>query len=226
MSIRRRPLTRQGVLREAPSLADGQNLTAPVLEKSPGHPRATIVVPSFGQGRFLPSALGSIVAQAGVPTQSLIFDNCSQDETHRVLESFAGQLTSVTIAKDGGQSSALNRGFRQARGDILGWLNADDMLMPNAVERAVQTIDQTGADVVYGHCAHLDASGQFTGYYPFTRGFDELELRKASDLVLAERVMHQMLPHQMRSRAKGDGDDSRDATITAWCSTLAVEISR
>ena len=142
-----------------------------------GKRRATIVVPSFQQGRFLPNALRSIVAQTEGSIESLVYDNCSEDDTRSVLASFSGHLTRITIEKDRGQSSALNRGFREARGDIIGWLNADDILMPNAVERALHTLDQTGADVVYGQCAHLDASGQFTGYFPFARPFDEGELR-------------------------------------------------
>ena len=139
-------------------------------------PRVTIVVPSFEQGRFLPSALRSILSQTESSIESLVYDNQSGDETPSVLAAFSGRMTRVTVAKDQGQSSALNRGFREARGDVIGWLNADDMLMPNAVERALRALADTGADIVYGQCAHLDASGQFTGYFPFTRAFDRVEL--------------------------------------------------
>jgi glycosyltransferase involved in cell wall biosynthesis len=137
----------------------------------------TVVVPSFRQGRFLDSALRSITSQTTNSVESLVFDNCSDDETPSVLKRFAGRVTNITVAKDRGQSAALNQGFAAARGDILVWLNADDMLMPSAVEQAVAAMDQTGADVVYGRCAHLDAAGQFTSYFPFTRSYEEDELR-------------------------------------------------
>lgn len=146
-------------------------------------PRVTIVVPSFLQGRFLHSALRSITGQTTDSVESLVFDNCSEDETPSVLKRFAGRVTSITVAKDRGQSAALNQGFAAARGDILVWLNADDMLMPSAVEQAVAAMDETGADVVFGRCAHVDGSGQFTSYFPFTQAYDEDELRNWNNFI-------------------------------------------
>lgn len=139
------------------------------------NPRVSIVVPSFRQGRFIASALRSIAEQTHDSVECLVFDNCSDDETPSVLAKFSGPMT-ITIARDRGQSAALNRGFSMARGDIVAWLNADDMLMPSAVERAVEILDRTGADIVYGRCAQLDEAGQFTSYFPFTRSYDEGEL--------------------------------------------------
>lgn len=65
-----------------------------------------------------------------------------------------------------GQSDALRRGFARASGEILGWLNADDLLMPHAVAHVVEVFRSTPPpDVVYGHCALLDENGQFLRYF-------------------------------------------------------------
>jgi len=154
-----------------------------LVDKAPCDAQATIVVPSYEQGQFLASALTSIVRQSGVKIESLIFDNLSKDGTEHVLRSFERQLTRVSIEADRGQSSALNRGFQEARTEVLGWLNADDMLMPGAVEQAIQMLATTGADVVYGQCVHLDASGQFIGYFPYARDFDGIELRNYNNFI-------------------------------------------
>ena len=83
-------------------------------------PRVTLVVPSFEQGRFLPSALRSILAQTDGSIETLIYDNESRDETPSVLAAFSSRITRITVARDEGQSAALNLGFREARGDVVG----------------------------------------------------------------------------------------------------------
>lgn len=150
---------------------------------NPPQPRVTVVVPSFNQGRYLSTCLRSLVAQRSDDLETLVFDNVSTDGTAEVLQAFAPLVTRVTIERDAGQSAALNRGFREARGEVIGWLNADDMLLPGTVERAVRALDEKGADVVYGHCAHLDSSGASIGYFPYTRPFDSEELRNYNDFI-------------------------------------------
>lgn len=147
-------------------------------------PRATIVVPSFNQGRFIETCLRSLVAQRGAGLEILVYDNQSNDGTQQILRAYAGSLDRVVVERDRGQSAAINRGFREARGEVLGWLNADDMLMPGAVERALAVLAGGGAvDVAYGNCALLDAQGQFTGYFHFARPFDSRELRNLNDFM-------------------------------------------
>ena len=129
-------------------------------------PLVSIVMPSWQKGRFLRHALESLLQQSYPHVEVLVQDNCSTDETTALLEEYAPRLTHVHREKDAGQSDALCRGFARCRGDILGWLNADDLLMPDALERVVAAFQATPQpDVVYGHCALLAADGRFLRYF-------------------------------------------------------------
>ncbi len=143
----------------------------------------TIVVPSFQQGRYLATCLRSLAGQIPGRLETLVYDNVSMDETQDILAKWRDPATRITVERDRGQADALNRGFREARGDVVGWLNADDMLMPGALEQAVRILDETDTDIVYGQCAHLDERGCFTEYFPLTRSFDAHELRNYSDFI-------------------------------------------
>ena len=146
-------------------------------------PLVSIVVPSFNQGRFLRQCLRSLVAQTYARVEIIVRDNLSADETPDVLQEFADRLT-VVRERDRGQTDALRAGFERARGTVLGWLNADDMLMPDAVEAAVAALEgPPRADVVYGHCAFVDEGGQFLRYFDYIRPFSEEELRDYSDFI-------------------------------------------
>ena len=127
-------------------------------------PRVRIVVPSFQQGRFLRPCLESLLHQRYHGLEVVVVDNLSFDETESVLRDFGPRLTRVIREADNGQTHALLKGFGEGDAEILGWLNVDDMLMPDAVQRVVRAFSETGADVVSGHCSALDGRGQFQGY--------------------------------------------------------------
>ena len=129
-------------------------------------PLVSIVVPSWQKGRFLQHALESLRGQTYPRLELIVQDNLSTDETVAILEEFEPRLTRVVRERDCGQSDALTRGFQRCRGEILGWLNADDMLMPEAIEQAVAVLQSPSRpDVVYGHTAFLTEDGQFSRYF-------------------------------------------------------------
>jgi glycosyltransferase involved in cell wall biosynthesis len=141
-------------------------------------PLVSIVVPSWQKGRFLRHALESLSGQTYPHLELIVQDNLSTDETVAILEEFEPRLTRVVREKDRGQSDALTRGFQRCRGDILGWLNADDMLMPEAIEQAVAVLQSPSRpDVVYGHTAFLTEGGQFSRYFYEIRPFSADWLR-------------------------------------------------
>ena len=159
----------------------GKSAAAP---KASGSPRVSVIVPSFQQGKFLRSCLESLLKQTGPVPEIIVLDNLSTDETPAVLTEYASRLSRVEIKRDRGQADALRRGFAMAKGDILGWLNCDDMLMLGAIERAVAALEaDPQIDVVYGHCAHMDEAGDFLGYFHYIADYDEEELRNFNDFI-------------------------------------------
>lgn len=128
-------------------------------------PLVSMVVPSWQQGRYLRATLESLVRQTYHPVEILVRDNCSTDETPAILDEYASHLAAEVREKDAGQSDALRKGFAVAKGDILGWLNSDDMLYPETIAEAVtamQTHPEIG--VVHGHATWVGDDGQFLRY--------------------------------------------------------------
>ena len=91
----------------------------------------------------------------------LVIDGGSSDDSPRIIERYASRLAYWESQPDRGQAHAINKGLQRARGDILGWLNSDDVLLPGVVSRAVQIFTQyPEVDVVYGRLERIDASGR------------------------------------------------------------------
>lgn len=147
-------------------------------------PLVSVVIPSFEQGRFLRAALRSLVGQDYPRVEILVQDNCSTDRTAEVLGEFETKIDSIRVERDGGQSDALRRGFERARGEILTWLNADDLLMPDAIANAVEAFTASDTpDVVYGHCAHVEESGTFQRYFYEVQDYSASLLRNVADFI-------------------------------------------
>ena len=151
-------------------------------------PLVTIVTPSFNQGRFIRQTIESVLNQDYPNIEYIIMDNGSRDETAAIALEYASRLTFVP-EQDRGQSHAINNGFRRGRGEILSWLNSDDILLPGAVSaavRAFQEMPRVGA--VYGDGFTMDLDGQFSARFPYTQKFNLYRLANISDYILQQTV--------------------------------------
>lgn len=132
-------------------------------------PLVTIVTPSFNQGRFIADAVDSVLRQDYPHIEYLVVDGGSDDDTLDVLARYGDRIDWVS-EPDRGQADAINKGFRRARGDILAWLNADDVYAPGAIARVVEAFRADArVGLVYGNGSILDADGDVLG------GFEEIE---------------------------------------------------
>jgi glycosyltransferase involved in cell wall biosynthesis len=117
----------------------------------------TIVTPSFNQGDFLERTIQSLQSQNYPHTQHIIIDGGSTDGTLSVLQKYDSVLAWVS-EPDEGQAQAINKGFRQASGDIVTWLNSDDIYLPNALPLVAAFFNQNpDLDVVYGDYHLIDS---------------------------------------------------------------------
>lgn len=149
-------------------------------------PLVSIVMPSLNQGRFIAQSIESVLAQSYPNVELIVVDGGSTDETLAILKSFGARLKWIS-EKDDGQSQAVNKGWRMARGEIFGWLNADDLLAPNAMTRAVDALESDAALAtlagVYGDCIYIDEAGAALGKYPAEEfDYEKLVLR-AEDFI-------------------------------------------
>lgn len=124
-------------------------------------PLVSIITPSFNQGRFLEATIRSTLAQDYAPVEYMIFDGGSNDGSVEIIQRYANRLAYWESQPDRGQAHAINKGLQRATGEILGWLNSDDILLPGAVQLAVDTFRQRPEiDVVYGRLERIDEAGR------------------------------------------------------------------
>lgn len=119
--------------------------------------RITIVTPSFNQARFIGRTIDSVLAQQGpFDLDYRVVDGASSDGTIELLRSY-GESLQWTSEPDSGQVAAINRGLREAKGDVLGWLNSDDVLYPGALSRVAAAFEEhPGAAWLHGRCDIID----------------------------------------------------------------------
>lgn len=126
----------------------------------------SIITPSFNQAAYLADAIASVAAQGYPHIEHRVYDAGSTDGTNDVLERHRDQVIAF-VGPDGGQAEAVNRGFREARGDILGWLNSDDLYRPGALRAVADHFaDHPECDVVYGDASYVDTAGNYVAPYP------------------------------------------------------------
>ncbi|MBV9463966.1 MAG: glycosyltransferase [Verrucomicrobiae bacterium] len=98
----------------------------------------SIVTPSFNQGHFLRETVDSVLGQRGAfDLEYWVMDGGSKDDTVEILKGYGEALRWIS-QKDEGQTAAINDGFRRSGGEILGWINADDVYMPDAFQRVIR----------------------------------------------------------------------------------------
>ncbi len=95
-------------------------------------PTITVVTPSYNQGSFIRATIESVLGQGYPHLEYIVMDGGSTDETVDILREYEGRVPWVS-EKDRGQSDAINKGFRQASGDIIAFLNSDDLYEPGAL---------------------------------------------------------------------------------------------
>jgi glycosyltransferase involved in cell wall biosynthesis len=115
-------------------------------------PSLSIVTPSFEQGHFLERTIESVLNQKYPCLEYFIQDGGSQDKTLEVLDKYKSMLTGVESAPDRGQTHAINLGFSKTSGEIMAWLNSDDVLLPGVLYLVGKYFrDNPDIDVIYGN---------------------------------------------------------------------------
>lgn len=124
----------------------------------------SIITPSYQQARFIERTLNSVARQGGV--EHIVMDGGSTDGTVEILERWKDRVT-FTVAPDDGQTAAINAGIARSRGEILAYLNSDDVYYDGAVAAALEAFESDpSVDVVYGDADFIDADDRILDRYP------------------------------------------------------------
>ncbi|MEH6696140.1 MAG: glycosyltransferase [Hyphomonas sp.] len=114
---------------------------------------------------FLPASLASLKAQGDGVSVALL-DASGDPRVRALADQYDDWLVYRRHGPDKGQSDAIIEGWQYAQGDWLGWLNADDILLPGALDRVrARLAESPSLDVVYGHSSIIDETGAMTGYH-------------------------------------------------------------
>ena len=132
-----------------------------------------MVVPNLDQGRFLEEALRSLLLQGYPKLRVAVMDGGSRDESAAVMARYAPWLAHAVSGPDGGQAEAINRGLAAVPGELCGWLNADDLLLPGALWRVgAQLAAYPDAPWIAGHGVFLGEGGRGPVRLCEARAFD------------------------------------------------------
>ena len=127
-------------------------------------PSIAIVTPSYNQGGFIERTLRSVLNQGYPNLEFFVQDGGSSDDTVAILQRYSDQLSGWESLSDQGQSHAINLGFGKTSGQIMAWLNSDDILLPGTLAYVANYFLQNpDVDVVYGHRILIDEQDQEIG---------------------------------------------------------------
>src|SRR5262245_12737070 len=123
---------------------------------------ASIIIDNYNYGRFLREAIDSALGQTYPHTEVIVVDDGSTDDSREVIASYGDRIIAL-LKENGGQASAFNRGFAVSRGEIVCFLDADDTLLPTAMEQAVALFAEAEVVKVHWPLWVVDEQGKRTG---------------------------------------------------------------
>jgi glycosyltransferase involved in cell wall biosynthesis len=126
------------------------------------NPLVSVVIPNYNCARFLPAAIDSAFAQTYTNVEVLVVDDGSSDESLRVLEPYRDRVR-LLRQKNQGVSAARNHGIRESRGELIAFLDADDLWHPEKLARQVRAFDNPSVGLVYCAVEYIDEAGASLG---------------------------------------------------------------
>ncbi len=141
-------------------------------------PKISIVTPSYNQGPYVGWTARSVFLQRYPNLEYVMMDGGSKDNTMEVLAPYADRFAYIVSERDKGQADAIYRGFQKTTGDIMAYLNSDDMLAPGCLHYVAQFFqDNPDVDAVYSHRCTVDSDNKVLWYWMLPKHNDYMMSR-------------------------------------------------
>jgi glycosyltransferase involved in cell wall biosynthesis len=122
--------------------------------------KISIVTLSFNQAPYLREAIESVLQQGYPELEYIVVDPGSTDGSRGLIQSYGNRISQTIFERDRGAADGLNKGFAKATGEIFGFLNSDDLLMPGSLERVAEFFGKNPkCDMAFGNGHVIDGSG-------------------------------------------------------------------
>ena len=123
--------------------------------------KISIITPSYSQGQYIEETIISVIEQNFPDLEYIIIDGGSTDSSVEVIKKYAKDLTYWISEPDHGQSAAINKGFKKATGEIIGWINSDDLYMPETLKTVSHLFEKNpDVDLIYGDVINFHENGK------------------------------------------------------------------
>ena len=132
-------------------------------------PLVSVITPSWNSAAYIEQTILSVINQTYRNVEYIIIDGGSSDGTLDIIRKYESSIDYWVSEADDGMYQAINKGMQRARGEIVAYLNSDDLYYPNTLEKVVNFFaDNSSVELVYGNLNFVDAEGKklFTQIYP------------------------------------------------------------
>ncbi len=134
------------------------------IKREVGFPSFSIVTPSYNQGEFIEDTIKSVLSQGYQDLEYIVVDAGSTDDTHRILAKYQGQIDKIIIEPDNGPADAIHKGWKSANGDILAYLNSDDIYLPGAIHKVADSFSREAhINMICGNELRINSDGNILG---------------------------------------------------------------
>ena len=136
------------------------------------YPKISVVTPSFNQGQFLEETLCSVLDQGYPNLEYIVIDGGSTDSSVEIIQKYAPHLAYWVSEKDSGQVEAIQKGLDRATGDVVAWLNSDDVYTPGTLGKVGAIFRDRNPAFLYGKCEQTDSAGNRLITLSYREGLD------------------------------------------------------